>query len=139
MLGTNNSVMTKPCLVAYFTVATFALLTCANLLDKRATCIVPSGQSVSVDHVPAIKAAIQSCGNDGVIVIPAGYTYQIRCPLDFAGCINCEVQIEGTLKLSSDTAYWDGVRAAITVTNINSATIHSKTGSGVIDGNGVPF
>ncbi|EEB98324.1 hypothetical protein MPER_02191 [Moniliophthora perniciosa FA553] len=63
----------------------------------------------------------------------------IRSTLDCTGCSGCEVQIEGTLKLSDDTNFWNGVRAAILLTNLNGATVHSKTGSGVVDGNGVPF
>ncbi|KAH0582776.1 hypothetical protein H2248_010687 [Termitomyces sp. 'cryptogamus'] len=131
--------MVKSHFAAFFALATSVLLAHGNLLGKRATCTVASAQSVSVDDVPAIEAAIKSCGNGGVIIIPAGYTYQIRTTLDFTGCVNCEVQIEGTLKLSSDTAFWNGVRAVMLLANINGAIIHSKTGSGVVDGNGVPF
>ncbi|KAL0059800.1 hypothetical protein AAF712_013441 [Marasmius tenuissimus] len=106
---------------------------------KRATCTVASAGSASTDDVPAIEAAIKSCGNGGIILIPAGKTFMIRSTLDFTGCTNCEVQIEGTLKMSDDTNFWNGVRAAILLTNINGATVHSTTGSGVVDGNGVPF
>ncbi|KAG6833230.1 hypothetical protein H0H87_009851 [Tephrocybe sp. NHM501043] len=131
--------MAKLPFVYFLVLATSALLARGNPLAKRATCTVTSAQSSSVDDVPAIEAAIQSCGNGGIILIPAGYTYQIRSTLDFTGCVGCEVQIEGTLKLSSDTDFWNGVRAAILLTNINGATIHSKTSTGLIDGNGVPF
>ncbi|KAG6890076.1 hypothetical protein C0995_012025 [Termitomyces sp. Mi166 len=131
--------MVKLYFAVLLALGTSVLLARGNPLEKRATCTVTSAQSVSVDDVPAIEAAIKSCGNGGVIVIPAGYTYQIRTTLDFTGCVNCEVQIEGTLKLSSDTAFWNGVRAAILLSNTKGATIHSKTGSGVVDGNGVPF
>lgn len=131
--------MVKPYFSVFFGLAMSILVARGNHIEKRATCTVTSAQSVSVDDVPAIQAAIKSCGDGGVIVIPAGYTYQIRTTLDFTGCINCEVQIEGTLKLSSDTAFWNGVRAVMLLSNVKGATIHSKTGSGVVDGNGVPF
>ncbi|KAG6813861.1 hypothetical protein H0H92_006268 [Tricholoma furcatifolium] len=124
---------------ALLTVALSGLIAFGNPLEKRSTCTVTSAQDASVDDVPAIEAAIQSCGDGGVIVIPAGYTYQIRSTLDFTGCSNCEVQIEGTLKLSDNTTFWNGVKAAILLTDITGATIHSKTSSGVVDGNGVPF
>lgn len=115
------------------------LLTGGTALEKRATCTVASAGNAGVDDVPAIEAALKSCGNGGIIVLTAGKTYMIRSTLDFTGCVGCEVQIEGTLKLSDDTNFWNGVRAAILLTSVNGATIHSKTGTGLVDGNGVPF
>jgi galacturan 1,4-alpha-galacturonidase len=107
-------------------------------LAKRATCTPASAGSASTDDVPAIAAAIKSCGNGGIIVIPAGKTYQIRSTLSFAGCTNCDFQVEGTLKMSDDTTFWNGVRATFLLDGITGAQIHSVTGSGVVDGNGVP-
>ncbi|THU81731.1 glycoside hydrolase family 28 protein [Dendrothele bispora CBS 962.96] len=108
-------------------------------LRKRATCTVTSARNAGVDDVPAIAAAIQSCGNGGIIVLSAGTTYALRSTLDFKGCVNCEMQIEGILKLSDDTDFWNGVGSAMLLSDINGARIHSVTGSGLIDGNGVPF
>jgi galacturan 1,4-alpha-galacturonidase len=53
---------------------------------KRATCTPVSAGNAGVDDVPVIQAAFQSCGNGGIIVIPAGKTYAIRSTLSFAGC-----------------------------------------------------
>ena len=103
---------------------------------QRAACTPTSAGVASRDDVPAIEAAIQSCGNGGTIVIPAGKTYMIRSPLDFAGCTNCDFQIEGTLKVSDDYSYWNGKGQVITMSGIRGAKIHSVTGSGVLDGNG---
>jgi galacturan 1,4-alpha-galacturonidase len=47
--------------------------------------------------------------------------------------------VEGILKMSSDTTYWNGIKAFIELSNITGATIQSITGSGVVDGNGAPF
>ncbi|KAF9265082.1 glycoside hydrolase family 28 protein [Marasmius fiardii PR-910] len=124
-------------------IALFSLFCLASTspsgLKKRATCTVASAGNAGIDDVPAIEAAIKSCGNGGIIVISAGNTYQIRSTLDFTGCNGCEMQIEGILKMSDDTDAWNGVRAAILLTKINGATIHSLTGSGLVDGNGVEF
>ncbi|KAL0059798.1 hypothetical protein AAF712_013439 [Marasmius tenuissimus] len=107
---------------------------------RRATCTVDSAGSDSIDDVPAIEAAMKSCGNGGIILLPAGKTFLIQSTWDFTGCTNCEVQIEGTLKLSDDDLdSWDHVKGAILLTNVTGATIHSKTGSGVFEGNGVAF
>ncbi|SJK97192.1 related to polygalacturonase 1 precursor [Armillaria ostoyae] len=105
-------------------------------LAKRATCTPASAQSSSTDDVPAIQSAFATCGNGGVIVIAANTTYAIRSTLSFAGCKGCEFRVEGTMKVSSDTDYWDGVRAVILLDGISGATIHSTTSLGLIDGNG---
>ena len=105
-------------------------------ITKRATCTPITAGNASTDDVPAIEAAFQSCGAGGIIVIPAGKTYMLRSTLDFTGCSNCDFQLEGTLKASDDTSFWNGKNAIISVSGIEVAKIHSVTGSGLIDGNG---
>lgn len=46
------------------------------------------------------------------------------------------MELEGTLQASDDTDYWNGVDAIVTLSSITGATIISKTGTGVFDGNG---
>lgn len=108
-------------------------------IEKRASCTPTSYGVASKDDVPAIESAIASCGAGGTIVIPAGKEYMIRSPLSFTGCKACDFQLEGTLKMSDDTSYWNGVNSFISVSGITTAKIRSVTGSGVIDGNGQPF
>ncbi|KAJ5127711.1 hypothetical protein N7448_008490 [Penicillium atrosanguineum] len=109
----------------------------SNTLNARAsTCTPKAGGSSSTDDIPAITSAIASCGNGGTIVIPSGSTYYLNSVLDFAGCTGCEFQIEGLLKFSSDTDYWEGRTAMINVNNIDGIKIRSVSGDGVIDGNG---
>ncbi|KAJ5375623.1 Glycoside hydrolase family 28 [Penicillium concentricum] len=124
--------------------AAFALLTSAfaltdnsGPLNARASACTPAaGGSASIDDVPAIKSAIASCGKGGTIVIPAGKTYYLNSPLDFAGCVGCDFQVEGLLKFSSSTDRWEGETAMINIKNIDGLKIRSLTGNGVIDGNG---
>lgn len=85
---------------------------------KRATCVVASAGSAGTNDVPAITAAIKSCGAGGIIQISAGKTYMIRSVLDFTGCSSCDFQVEGTLKLSDDLTYWKGKTAAIYVNGV---------------------
>jgi galacturan 1,4-alpha-galacturonidase len=106
------------------------------VLAKRATCTPTSGGIQSVDDTPAIHSAISTCGNGGTIVIPAGVTYYLRTTLDFTGCVGCTFNLEGTLKASDDTSYWNGKTAIILFNGIATCTFQSLTGSGVIDGNG---
>ncbi len=101
-----------------------------------AACTPTAGGSPSTDDVPAIVEAISSCGNGGTIVIPEGSTYHLNTVLDLDGCAGCEFQIEGTLLFSDDTDYWNGETAMINVKDVEGLTMHSLTGSGVIDGNG---
>lgn len=101
-----------------------------------AACTPTAGGSPSTDDVPAIVEAISSCGNGGTIVIPEGSTYHLNTVLDLDGCSGCEFQIEGTLQFSDDTGFWNGETAMINVKDVEGLTMHSLTGSGVIDGNG---
>ena len=114
-----------------------ALPDATRILNARAsTCTPKAGGSSSTDDVPAITSAIASCGAGGTIVIPSGTTYYLNSVLDFAGCADCDFQVEGLLKFSSSTDYWEGRTAMINVKNIDGIKIRSLTGSGVIDGNG---
>lgn len=106
-----------------------------RVLDKRAATCTPSGGGVStVDDVPAIQSAIASCSS-GTIVIPSGTTYYINSAFSFAGCSDCTLQIDGTLKVSGDTDYWNGRKAVFLMEKITGAKVIT-TGAGVIDGNG---
>ncbi|KAJ6177872.1 hypothetical protein N7519_008333 [Penicillium mononematosum] len=124
--------------------AVFALLGSSLALPDRtrhnharaSPCTPAAGGSASIDDVPAITSAIASCGKGGTIVIPAGKTYYLNSPLDFAGCVGCDFQVEGLLKFSSSTDTWKGQTAMINIKNIDGLKIRSLTGSGVIDGNG---
>jgi galacturan 1,4-alpha-galacturonidase len=108
----------------------------SQALEPRAACTPTAGGSSSIDDTPAIASAISSCGNGGTIVIPAGTTYYLNTYLDFSGCSGCDFQVEGLLKFTSDTDYWEGKTAMINVEDIDGLQIRSLTGSGVIDGNG---
>ena len=57
-------------------------------------------------------------------------------PTIAAGCTGCTLQIEGTLKVSDDTDYWEGRKSIFGVNGITGLTIYSSTGTGLIDGNG---
>lgn len=100
---------------------------------RASACTPVAGGS---DDTPAIAAAIAKCGKGGTIIIPAGKTYRLNSPLDFAGCAGCDFQLEGTLKFSSSTNVWKGQTAMINIKNIDGLKIRSLSGKGVIDGNG---
>ncbi|KAF5989132.1 endo-xylogalacturonan hydrolase A [Fusarium coicis] len=103
---------------------------------KRATCTPKSAGSASTDDVPAIAAVLKQCGNGGVMVFPKDTTYMIRSKLSFTGCANCEVQLDGRLKLSDDYTFWNNSRTQIDIRGIQGLKFHSPVGTGQIDGNG---
>ncbi|KAI0141918.1 glycoside hydrolase family 28 protein [Xylariaceae sp. FL1272] len=115
--------------------AGFATAVPSPVVERASTCTPTAGGSSSTDDVPAIQSAISSCAS-GTIVIPPTTTYYLNSPLSFAGCAGCTMQIEGTLKVSSDTDYWNGVPNIVTMSGIKTAKVYSSTGTGVIDGNG---
>lgn len=106
-----------------------------RVVQRAATCTPTAGGSSSVDDVPALQSAIASCPS-GTIYIPPSTTYYVNSVLDVAGCSGCTIQLEGTLKIASDTDYWNGKTAQILVDDITGLKIVSSTGSGLIDGNG---
>ncbi|KAF5548137.1 endo-xylogalacturonan hydrolase A [Fusarium napiforme] len=97
---------------------------------KRATCTPKSAGSASTDDVPAIVAALKQCGNGGVIVIPKDTTYMIRSKLSLARCSNCEIELDGRLKLSDDYTFWNNSRTQIDIRGINGLKFHSPAGIG---------
>lgn len=105
-------------------------------LHARAVCTPTAGGNSSTDDVPAITEALSSCGNGGTIVFPEGSTYYLNSVLDLSSCSDCDIQVEGLLKFASDTDYWSGRTAMISVSDVDGLKLRSLTGSGVIDGNG---
>ncbi|PWY70749.1 endo-xylogalacturonan hydrolase A [Aspergillus eucalypticola CBS 122712] len=105
-------------------------------LHARAVCTPTAGGDSSTDDVPAITEALSSCGNGGTIVFPEGSTYYLNSVLDLSSCSDCDIQVEGLLKFASDTDYWSGRTAMISVSDVDGLKLRSLTGSGVIDGNG---
>ncbi|KAI2620863.1 glycoside hydrolase family 28 protein [Xylaria nigripes] len=114
--------------------AWFVFLPSTPRVERASTCTPESDSSSFVDDVPSIQSAIAGCPS-GTIVIPPSSTYYINPVFSFDGCAGCMLQVEGLLKVASDTDYWNG-RDAIFDNNISGATVFSSTGEGVIDGNG---
>ncbi|KAK9770500.1 putative Extracellular exo-polygalacturonase [Seiridium cardinale] len=106
-----------------------------KVVERASTCTPVAGNSGSTDDVPALQSAIAACPS-GTIYIPASTTYYVNSVFDLTGCSGCTLQLEGTLKIASDTDYWNGKTAQILVEDITGLTITSSTGSGLIDGNG---
>lgn len=107
-----------------------------HVAEREAPACTPTaGGSPTVDDVPAIESAMAACPS-GTIMIPAKSTYHINSELSFAKCSGCTLQVEGTLLVSDDTKAWSGKDAVLNLEDVNDVSIVSKTGKGVIDGNG---
>lgn len=107
----------------------------SRVVPRASTCTPTAGGSSSVDDTAAIQSAIAECSS-GTIVIPASTTYYVNSELSFDGCSGCTFQVEGLVKASDDTDYWDGKTAIFLAQDIDGLTVTSETGSGVFDGNG---
>jgi len=78
-----------------------------RVVERASTCTPKAGGSGSVDDVPAIQSAIAACPS-GTIVIPPSTTYYVNSVFSFKGCSGCTLQVEGLLKVASNTDYWNG-------------------------------
>ena len=107
-------------------------------LDRRAPCTILSRGYEALDDAPTINSAIRTCGS---IILPSTESYSIRSPLDLSPCQKqeCDIQLEGTLLLSTDWAYWLDRPAFISMKNVHGAKIRSLNGTGLIDGQGKGF
>lgn len=106
-----------------------------RVMPRASTCTPTSGGSSATDDTPAIQSAISECPS-GTIVIPALTTYYVNSELTFDACSGCTFQVEGLLKASDNTDYWNGKSAIFLAQDIDGLTVTSETGSGVFDGNG---
>ncbi|KAJ7039713.1 extracellular exo-polygalacturonase [Mycena alexandri] len=88
-------------------------------LAKRATCTPVSAGDAGTDDVPAIEAAFKSCGNG-------------RRTLSFAGCRYSQ-------DVGRSQLFWNGVSTVISINAISGGMMRSVTGTGIVDGNGVPY
>ncbi|KAH8158806.1 hypothetical protein CIB48_g9441 [Xylaria polymorpha] len=116
-------------------IASATALPPTRVVERATTCTPIAGGSGSIDDVPAIQSAIAACPS-GTIVIPPSSTYYINSVFSFKGCAGCTLQVEGLLKVASDTDYWNGKDAIFDMSSITGAKVYSSTGAGVIDGNG---
>ncbi|KAG9121918.1 hypothetical protein FRC07_001903, partial [Ceratobasidium sp. 392] len=139
----------------------FALAS-TELMETRATpptCIIPSNGNVNKSDTPAIISAFQKCGNGGRIVFSENKTYALNDLTIMSPCNGCNVELEGTLRMSDNITYWlknttdstnitdttypnlvyykfqDSV-AYLVLKNWKNASLVSKTGKGLIDGKG---
>ncbi|KAE8343480.1 hypothetical protein BDV24DRAFT_161526 [Aspergillus arachidicola] len=93
------------------------------IAERQAPACTPTaGGSPTVDDVPAIESAMAACPS-GTIMIPAKSTYHINSEISFAKC-------------SNDTKAWSDKDAVLNLEDVNDVSIVSKTGTGMIDGNG---
>jgi galacturan 1,4-alpha-galacturonidase len=83
--------------------AKYSLLACLAVLSvvsgpcmgMRTTCTVASSNNLTASDVPAINAALNTCGSGGTVVLLEGVTYAISEVLDINACRGCTIEIEG--------------------------------------------
>lgn len=107
IIGKTNDEMQFVNALLFIGIVTAAKLPPTRVVERAATCTPAAGGSSSIDDVPAIQSAIAACPS-GTIVIPPSSTYYINSVFSFKGCSGCTLQVEGLLKVASDTDYWNG-------------------------------
>jgi hypothetical protein len=86
----------------------------------------------SADDVPAIRAALEECGDGGTIIFPSSQTYHIGSTLNLALCHGCKIQIDGTLNISVvDPSPYDDPSDVFQLAGASNITI---SGNGLING-----
>ncbi|RAL11210.1 putative exo-polygalacturonase [Aspergillus homomorphus CBS 101889] len=71
----------------------------------RLNCVVPAGDSTSVDDVPAILEALKTCGNGGRVSF-SNTTYHINSVMNTTWLNDVEIDLQGTLLWSTNISYW---------------------------------
>ncbi|KAJ3022214.1 hypothetical protein HKX48_006736 [Thoreauomyces humboldtii] len=126
--------------VTIYTILPVTATLSSTTTSSPPTCIPATHNDSTWDDVPAISAAFAACGAGGTIVFPANRTWNILSQLTITNCFGCDWQIEGTLALSTNLTYWNGVKSAITVSKCGPGQIRSLTKKGIhFQGNGTPY
>ncbi|KAL1652038.1 Exopolygalacturonase X-1 [Diplodia intermedia] len=107
---------------------------------RNKTCVVPAAGDGS-DDAPAILEAFQSCSPGGTVVMSANTTYSVGTALDLTFLEHVDWVIEGTIKFTDDTDYWQA--NAFNQTFQNATTFFqlggedvNVYGGGTVDGSG---
>ena len=85
-----------------------ACLAAGHIVHEGNTCtLYPEPQSTCgiVDDSPSILEAFDLCGTDGTVIFSDG-TFHVNSVLNTTNLANCDVQLRGELRFSTDTAYW---------------------------------
>ncbi|WPG97367.1 pectin lyase-like protein [Acrodontium crateriforme] len=113
-----------------------------NWPARSKTCVVPSGNSSSVDDGPAILKAFDDCKVDGHIIFQ-NTTYHINTVMNTTGLKHVDVEVKGRLVWGTDIDYWLNHSLPIGFQNQSSAWIFGGDdvhfyghGDGTLDGNG---
>lgn len=94
------------------------------------------------DDVSAeFRSGLERANHGGTLYLPAGQTFVIGRPLDLTFLDDVEVRLDGEVRFTDDTAYWQGAAYAHPFQNTimfwkwggSRVRIH---GEGVLDGNG---
>ncbi|KAK2605417.1 hypothetical protein N8I77_008254 [Diaporthe amygdali] len=113
----------------------------AALNKTGSTCTV-TPLTTGADDTPQILDAFKQCGRDGTVVLTEGL-FNIGQVMRTTDLNNCDIEIHGTLKWSSDIQYW--LRNSISVTYAGRSTAWQLGGTNIslrgfgkalFDGNG---
>jgi len=108
---------------------------------KTQTCYVDSHGDSTKDDSDFVVQAIDDCNNGGHVVFQQGLNYTIGTALNLTYLNNIDIDIQGTIKFTNDTTYWQANSFKFIFQNVTSfwqfgGKDVSIYGGGTIDGNG---
>ncbi|OIW28660.1 exopolygalacturonase [Coniochaeta ligniaria NRRL 30616] len=107
----------------------------------RKTVRIRSSQNATDDISDAFLQGLKEANHGGTLYLPKGHTYMIGKPLDLTFLNDVHVQLDGTIRFTNDTPYWQANAYRHPFQNSimfwkwggKDIKIH---GTGVLDGNG---
>ncbi|KAB5513087.1 exo-polygalacturonase [Coniochaeta sp. 2T2.1] len=107
----------------------------------RKTVRIRASQNETDDVSDDFLAGLKKANNGGTLYLPKGHTYMIGKPLDLTFLNDVHVQLDGTIKFTNDTPYWQAnayrhpFQNSIMFWKWGGKDIKIR-GGGVLDGNG---
>ena len=115
------------------------LLTLASLFTIALGYVVNDGTSCylypdssthfgyAVDDVPSIQKAFELCGTNGTVVFSNNSVFYINTVLNTTNLLNCDVELNGELRYSTNIPYWRSHSFDVVLQNQSTAWLFGGT------------
>lgn len=107
----------------------------------RPVVTIRPSRNATDDVSAAFRSGLERANRGGTLYLPAGQTFVIGRPLDLTFLDDVEVRLDGEVRFTDDTAYWQGAAYAHPFQNTImfwkwGGSRVRLYGEGVLDGNG---
>jgi galacturan 1,4-alpha-galacturonidase len=109
--------------------------------DDRPVVTMRPSRNDTDDVSVAFRSALEQANHGGTLYLPAGQTFVIGRPLDLTFLDDVQVRLDGEIRFTDDTAYWQGAAYAHPFQNTTMFWKWSGSrvrifGEGTLNGNG---